>query len=150
MCGKKDLKSHLFTGRWEFVGFCCQAGQVLQNGLQVGHLPQHVDLVVLQTNGSGGVSVAENHCSNGWKGAEQNRPAQASSWWQSCRNELAPPPALGARLASPSPPGRCSACWRPAARCPAVPAPRPYLQGKQTDVSQKCKRNNQIQKALNI
>lgn len=38
---------YLFTGGWEFTGLSCQVDQIFQNGLQVGHLPQHVDLVVL-------------------------------------------------------------------------------------------------------
>lgn len=41
---------YLLTGWWEFIGLSCQVGQIFQNGLQVGHLPQHVDLMILQTH----------------------------------------------------------------------------------------------------
>lgn len=39
---------YLLAGRGKFIRLGCQVGQVLQDGLQVGHLAQHVDLVVLR------------------------------------------------------------------------------------------------------
>lgn len=39
---------YLFAGGGQFSRLGCQVGQILQDGLQVGHLAQHVDLVVLQ------------------------------------------------------------------------------------------------------
>lgn len=44
---------YLLAGWWEFIGFSCQVGQIFQNGLQVGHLTQHVDLMVLHTHING-------------------------------------------------------------------------------------------------
>lgn len=40
---------YLFTGRWKFIRFSCEIDQIIENGLQVGHLSKHVDLIVLQT-----------------------------------------------------------------------------------------------------
>lgn len=42
-------KEYLLAGWWEFIRFRCQVGQIFQNGLQVGYLTQHVDLMILQT-----------------------------------------------------------------------------------------------------
>lgn len=39
---------YLLAGRWKFMRLSCQIGQIFQNGLQVGHLTKHVDLMVLQ------------------------------------------------------------------------------------------------------
>ncbi len=41
---------YLLAGWWEFIGLSCQVGQIFQNGLQVGHLTQHVDLMVLRAH----------------------------------------------------------------------------------------------------
>lgn len=40
---------YLFTGRWKFIRFSCEIDQIIENGLQVGHLSKHVDLIVLHT-----------------------------------------------------------------------------------------------------
>lgn len=38
---------YLLAGWWKFIRLSRQIGQIFQNGLQVGHLTKHVDLMVL-------------------------------------------------------------------------------------------------------
>ena len=131
---------YLLAGWWEFIGLSCQVGQILQNSLQVSHFTQHVDLMVLHTHThththnndqcfyrsptvctGGSISHTHTHTHTHW-------PGQASAWWRSCSSALSLQSALCTRLASPCPPGRRNARWRPAARCPADRGPRPSLQ----------------------